>query len=125
MLLFLTFLTTTYVGIGFAINHDAALVSGATDRRALIALVLAGFQYSLPLLAILLSHEMGHYLMCRRYGVEASPPYFIPLWLWVPWVGLITGLGTFGAFIRIREPMREKRHVFDIGIAGPIAGFVV
>ena len=70
----------------------------------------------MPLLAILLAHEMGHYLMCRRYGIDASPPYFIPF---------PSLVGTMGAFIRIREPFRTKTHLFDVGVAGPIAGFVV
>jgi membrane-associated protease RseP (regulator of RpoE activity) len=60
---------------------------------------------------------MGHYLACRYYGVDASPPYFLPMPL------LVTG--TLGAFIRIREQIPGKRQLFDIGIAGPIAGFVV
>ena len=60
---------------------------------------------------------MGHYLACRYYDVDASLPFFIPMPL------LLTG--TMGAFIRIREPIPSKRMLFDIGIAGPIAGFLV
>src|SRR5262245_66696873 len=60
---------------------------------------------------------MGHYLACRYYDVDASRPFFLP----VPF--LLTG--TMGAFIRIREPIPQKRMLFDIGIAGPIAGFLV
>jgi membrane-associated protease RseP (regulator of RpoE activity) len=60
---------------------------------------------------------MGHYLACRYYRIDASLPYFIPM------LGVLTG--TFGAVIRIREPILYKRALFDIGIAGPIAGFVV
>ena len=63
---------------------------------------------------------MGHYLMCRRYGIDASPPYFLPL---PPVLGFTPG--TLGAFIRIREPIRDKRELFDVGVAGPIAGFLV
>jgi membrane-associated protease RseP (regulator of RpoE activity) len=65
---------------------------------------------------ILLAHEMGHYLCCRYYGVNATLPFFIP----AP-----TLIGTLGAFIRIRSPIRSRAALFDIGIAGPIAGFVV
>jgi membrane-associated protease RseP (regulator of RpoE activity) len=65
---------------------------------------------------ILLAHELGHYLLCRRYRIPATWPHFIP----VP-----IGLGTFGAFIRIRAPIRTKRELFDIGVAGPLAGFAV
>jgi membrane-associated protease RseP (regulator of RpoE activity) len=117
LLLFLTFLTTTFVGAQFAASYDKSLLPAqGLDSAAAVKLIVAGLFYSIPLLAILLSHEMGHYLMCRRYGIDASPPYFIP----IPLV-----LGTMGAFIRIREPMRAKNHVFDVGLAGPIAGFAV
>lgn len=74
-----------------------------------------GLAYALPVLAILLAHELGHYFACRRYRVAASPPYFLPSPFW---------LGTLGAFIRIRSVIRSKRELFDIGVAGPIAGFV-
>ena len=75
-----------------------------------------GIRLRTPVLAILLAHEMGHYLLCRRYRLPATPPYFLP----AP-----VGLGTFGAFIRIRGAIRSKRMLFDVGVAGPIAGFVV
>jgi membrane-associated protease RseP (regulator of RpoE activity) len=76
----------------------------------------SGLAYALTLIAILLAHEMGHYLACRYYGIRASLPYFIP----AP-----TFIGTFGAFIRIKEPITSRRALFDIGIAGPLAGFAV
>ncbi|HEX6736715.1 MAG TPA: site-2 protease family protein [Vicinamibacteria bacterium] len=69
------------------------------------------------LMPILMAHEMGHYLACQRYGVSATLPYFIPFPL-----GLV---GTLGAFIRIRTRFPNRRALFDIGIAGPLAGFVV
>ncbi len=87
---------------------------GLTPRLA-----LAGLAYSVPLLAILLAHELGHWLACRRYGVDASPPYFLPF------LPLVPLPGTFGAFIRVREPIREKKALFDMAVAGPIAGFLV
>jgi membrane-associated protease RseP (regulator of RpoE activity) len=68
------------------------------------------------LMLILLAHELGHYLYCEYYGVYATLPFFIP----AP-----TLIGTLGAFIRIRSPIRSRTALFDIGIAGPIAGFVV
>lgn len=77
-----------------------------------------GLSFSLSLLFILTSHEMGHYVACRIYGVDATLPYFIPT---PPMIG---PAGTFGAFIRIRSPMPSRKAVFDIGVAGPIAGFV-
>ena len=78
-------------------------------------LLRLGLAFSLPTLFILLCHELGHYLACRRYRIPATWPHFIP----VP-----IGLGTFGAFIRIKARIRTKRELFDIGVAGPIAGFV-
>jgi membrane-associated protease RseP (regulator of RpoE activity) len=82
-----------------------------TDPR----LLASGLAFSLPSLAILLAHEMGHYLACRRYDLPASLPYFLPVPL---------GFGTFGAFIRIHAPIRNRGELFDVGIAGPLAGFV-
>lgn len=78
--------------------------------------LLLGIPFSATLLLILLAHEMGHYLFCRYYGVRATLPFFIP----AP-----TLIGTLGAVIRIKAPIRSRAALFDIGIAGPIAGFVV
>src|SRR5688500_8150109 len=77
-----------------------------------------GLSFSLSLLFILISHEMGHYVACRLYNVDATLPFFIPT---PPMIG---PAGTFGAFIKIRSPMPSRRAVFDIGVAGPIAGFI-
>lgn len=74
-----------------------------------------GLQFSLPAMFILLCHELGHYFACRYYRVQVSLPFFLPVPL---------GLGTFGAFIRIRQPIRSRRALFDVGIAGPLAGFL-
>ena len=78
--------------------------------------LLMGIPFSFTLLTILLAHEMGHYIYCLRYNVYATLPFFIP----AP-----TLIGTMGAFIRIKSPIRSRTALFDIGIAGPIAGFVV
>lgn len=78
---------------------------------------LTGFWYSGTLLLILGAHEMGHYLYCRRYHVDATLPYFLP--------APVPLTGTLGAVIRIREPFPTRTVLFDIGVAGPIAGFVV
>ena len=117
LLLLLTLLATTFVGgehyLSFQTNFD-------TTRLAFPGwplFLLRGLWYSLTILAILGFHELGHYLACRYYDVDSSLPFFIPM----PFVPT----GTMGAFIRIREPIQDKRALFDIGIAGPIAGFVV
>lgn len=91
-----------------------ALYTLATDTSYLID----GLSFSVSLLFILISHEMGHYVACRIYGVDATLPFFIPM---PPMIG---PAGTFGAFIRIKSPMPSRRAVFDIGVAGPIAGFI-
>ena len=78
-------------------------------------LLATGLMFSLPALLILLCHEMGHYLACRRYGLPATLPYFIPAPL---------GLGTLGAFIKIKAQIRSKRELLDVGASGPIAGFL-
>ncbi|HJQ82530.1 MAG TPA: site-2 protease family protein [Candidatus Binatia bacterium] len=80
-------------------------------------LLARGLPYAATLLAILLAHEMGHYLMCVRHGVDASLPYFLP--------GPPLPAGTFGAFIRIRSRFPDRRALFDVAAAGPWAGFVV
>jgi len=116
LLLALTLLTTTYTGI----NHYASYYAGFKAIELPFSfweLALRGLWYSLSILAILGAHEFGHYYACRYYGVDASLPYFLP----VP----VPLTGTFGAFIRIRQQIPTKRALFDIGIAGPIAGFVV
>src|SRR5215831_4372675 len=77
-----------------------------------------GLLFSVSLLAILVAHESGHYLFCRYYGVDATLPFFIPQPpLLIP--------GTFGAFIRMKSPVPSRRALFDIGLAGPLAGFAV
>jgi membrane-associated protease RseP (regulator of RpoE activity) len=81
-------------------------------------LITQGLTFAASLLAILLAHEAGHYVACRRYGVRATLPFFIP----APPLFLA---GTFGAFIKIKSPIPTRRALFDIGVAGPLAGFVV
>ena len=81
-------------------------------------LIAEGATFAAALLSILLAHEAGHYVACRRYGVSATLPFFIP----APPLFLA---GTFGAFIKIKSPVPTRRALFDIGVAGPLAGFVV
>ncbi len=82
------------------------------------ALLAQGASFGGSLMAILTAHEFGHYIACRRYGVEATLPFFIPS---PPMIGP----GTFGAFIKIKSPIPSRRALFDIGVAGPLAGFVL
>jgi membrane-associated protease RseP (regulator of RpoE activity) len=106
--------------------------SGPTLRSAWLNVLLfaltAGSVYlsggplmAIALLSILTAHEMGHYLMCRRYGVDATLPFFIPFPF--PWPQPF--IGTLGAFIRMRSPIPDRRALMDIGLTGPLAGFVL
>ncbi|MEO1654267.1 MAG: site-2 protease family protein, partial [Bacteroidota bacterium] len=79
-----------------------------------------GTLYSIPFLTFLTCHEFGHYFMARFYRVRVSLPFYIPLWF-----GLITSIGTMGAFIQIKERLHTRKEFFDIGIAGPLAGFII
>lgn len=116
LLFLITLCTTTLVGglhyLSFIRDFERASVS-----LGLGAFLVHGFWYSGTLLAILGAHEMGHYVFCRKHNVDASLPYFLP--------APIPLTGTLGAVIRIREPFPSRTVLFDIGIAGPIAGFVV
>ena len=114
------FLATVYTTTSAGTLHYLSFYQGFGDRLNPFTwgqLMARGLWYSVPILAILGCHELGHYFACRYYGVAASRPYFLPM----PF--LLTG--TLGAFIRIRRPIPTKRELFDIGIAGPIAGFVI
>ena len=84
-----------------------------------VAALVGGLVFAVPLVAILLAHELGHYFMARSYQLNVSPPYFIPVPLWPSFIG------TMGAFIRLRTLLNDRRQLFDVGLAGPIAGFVV
>lgn len=123
MLFLLTCATTTIVGASMQRNFERNLPFFDVERDFQAfgswlrnpALLLGGIPFSLTLLTILLAHEFGHYVACRYYRVDASLPYFLP----AP-----TFTGTLGAFIRIRAPIYTKRVLFDVGVAGPLAGFV-
>jgi membrane-associated protease RseP (regulator of RpoE activity) len=91
-----------YFPAGWAFSHPARL--------------LGGLPFMATLMLFFMAHEMGHYLYCRRYGVYATLPFFIPM---------PTLIGTMGAVILIRSRIRSRTALFDIGIAGPISGFVV
>ncbi len=115
LLLLLTLMSTTAVG---ALDYAAYL--SEFDTRPVpgdsVTLILQGLWYSCTIIGILGAHEMGHYLYCRRYNVDATLPYFIPM---------LSLIGTLGAVIKIRDRFPTRTVLFDIGVAGPIAGFVV
>ncbi|GAB4346293.1 MAG: site-2 protease family protein [Candidatus Abyssubacteria bacterium] len=118
VVLFLTTVFTTLFAGTLLVEMDSAADPNAL-LRTLVShpyLIYRGWPFSLALLSILLAHELGHYLMSRRHKVDASLPYFIP----AP-----TLIGTFGAVIKIRSNVPDKRALLDIGAAGPIAGFIV
>src|SRR5258708_30381752 len=132
----LTILTTTFAGIGIAapnLEPDIPEPSSALGWITFIPefyfqavaklisftilnphILVQGVMFSGPLLAILFAHEMGHYIACRRYGVDATLPFFIP----APPLFLA---GTVGAFIKVKSPIPTRRPVFYIGVAGPFA----
>jgi membrane-associated protease RseP (regulator of RpoE activity) len=115
LLLLATIATTMWAGASFAgVNFQTTLASG--DPAQLLSLLVAGLPFAFTLLLILGVHEMGHYIAGRLHGVQVSLPYFIP----VPF-----GLGTFGAFIQMRSPVESRKALFDVGVAGPLAGFFV
>jgi membrane-associated protease RseP (regulator of RpoE activity) len=125
LLFLLTVVSTLAVGAEFGLSYaqNREPFSGYQDPFAMMllpfkhpALLALGIPFSFTLLLILFTHEMGHYVACRIYGIDASYPYFIP----AP-----TLFGTFGAFIRIRSAITTRRALFDVGLAGPVAGFVV
>lgn len=125
VLFLLTVLTTLSVGCEFALSYaqNREPFSGNVDLLTLLMLpfqhphlLVLGVPFSFTLLVILMAHEMGHFIACRIYGIDASYPYFIP----AP-----NPFGTFGAFIRIRSPITTRKALFDVGISGPIVGFLV
>jgi membrane-associated protease RseP (regulator of RpoE activity) len=126
LLLLATIFTTLVVGARMEYNfqHNQPALSISDDESFFPAewaftqpvRLLLGVPFASMLMLILLAHELGHYLCCKWYGVDATLPFFIPF---------PNFFGTMGAFIRIRSPIRSRVALFDIGIAGPIAGFVV
>ncbi len=108
-LLLITLFTTTVIGAQIAGVSAEQLQSDPTVLRQ-------GLPYSIALMAILSIHEMGHYVAASLYKMRTTLPYFIP----VPFF-----LGTFGAFIQMRSPVPNRKALFDVGIAGPLAGFIV
>ncbi len=104
--------------LSFPIHYGQLIYTAVRQIFSDFETLKYGVKFSVSLLAILTAHESGHYVACRLYGVDATLPYFIPL------PPLIGPAGTFGAFIKIVSPLPSRRATFDIGVAGPIAGFI-
>jgi membrane-associated protease RseP (regulator of RpoE activity) len=128
-LLGLTAITTTFTGafwaLGQPVADDSIIGFLLAPVTSVIKATLAGnfdplvngLLFSFTLLMILGAHELGHYFACRHYGIRATLPFFLPA------PPVISLFGTFGAVIKIKEPITTRRALFDIGIAGPLAGF--
>jgi Zn-dependent protease len=126
VLLGLTVISTWFVGVTLyaaTTPLGARLLARTNDFGELIGVILrnpplwiVGLPYALTLLAILGVHEMGHYVMAKRHKAEVTLPYFIPMPI---------GLGTMGAVIRLKSPIKNRKQLFDIGVAGPLAGLAV
>ena len=128
VLLAATAITTTITGAAWTVQaQDESSVLGLLISPTLAVLketatgnldpLAKGLLFTFTLLTILGAHELGHYFACRHYGIRATLPFFIPA------PPTITLFGTLGAVIKIKEPIRSRRALFDIGIAGPLAGF--
>jgi membrane-associated protease RseP (regulator of RpoE activity) len=121
-LFLLTICTTLFVGTFLMADFNRPLASQEMPEilRGLWrnpAIFLSGLPFSIAIMTILFAHEMGHYLTCRYYGIDATLPYFVPMPL--------SPVGTMGAFIRIKSPIHNRPALLDVGVAGPIAGFVL
>jgi len=111
-LVVVTLFTTTLVGVTFA----GGSITSNTKLGLQPSVLVQGLPYALALMTILGIHELGHYLAARFYKIRSTLPYFIP----IPFF-----LGTFGAFIQMRSPVPNRKALFDVSIAGPMAGFGV
>jgi membrane-associated protease RseP (regulator of RpoE activity) len=122
VLFLLTLISTLVVGASFAASYalgESPDIDGFFSMYGMLLhdpqVLLTGVPFAFTLLGILLAHELGHYFACRYYGISASYPYFIP----AP-----TLIGTLGAFIRIRSHIQNRKALFDVGLAGPVVGFL-
>ncbi len=113
VMLALTLVTTLFAGAFLWVSYEGNQSLGISD------FLWGGIFFAVPLLAILGLHELAHFLMARRHKVEASLPFFLPM------PPPIVIFGTFGAFISLREPIPNRKALFDIGVSGPLVGFAV
>ncbi len=123
ILFVVTVLSTFFVGITWSLSFRYADVITRNSEADLSVkifedpqIILLSLIYAVVLIGILLSHELGHFLTCQYYKINATLPYFIP----AP-----TLIGTLGAFIKIKSPITRKQQLFDIGVAGPLTGFIL
>ncbi len=125
-LFFVSLITITLSGYGWFLEYEISIYNSFSLTSFFRDLVsfkffLLGLYYSFPLIVILLSHEFGHFLMCRKHKLYSTPPFLIPF----PSIPLFfQNFGTLGAFIKIKEPFRNRKELFDIGVGGPLGGFI-
>jgi len=115
ILFVLTILSMMITGVD--VPPELVSAEGAYPWGFVFRNILSGWPFALSMMGILVAHEMGHYVMCRYYNVPATLPFFIP--------APISPLGTLGAFIAMRGIPKNKRVLFDVGVAGPLAGLVI
>jgi len=116
LLFLLTIISMMLMGVN--IPPSAMPADGSFPIALLLKYILTGWPFALSMMGILFAHEMGHYIACRIYKVPATLPFFIP-------APFLSPLGTLGAFIMMRGIPKNKRVLFDVGVAGPIAGLIV
>ncbi len=119
-LFLITIVTTTLAGAEWMYSKFVLFV----DEAHLMTFddFLGGFHFSIPFLLILTCHEFGHYFTAKYYKIKVTFPYYVPMWLGFM---LSPSFGTMGAFIKIKDVIQSRKHYFDVGISGPLAGFVV
>ena len=116
ILFILTILSVMLMGAD--VPPEAIPADGSVSISLLLRYLFTGWPFALSMLGILFAHEMGHYIACRYYRVPATLPYFLP-------APLLSPLGTLGAFIIMRGIPKNKRILFDVGVAGPLTGLVI
>ncbi len=116
ILFILTILSVMLTGMD--VPPEAMPTDGSFPISLILRYIITGWPFALSMMGILFAHEMGHYIACRYYKVPATLPYFLP-------APGISPLGTLGAFIMMRGIPKNKRILFDVGVAGPIAGLVI
>lgn len=116
----LTLFCATYAGAEWIFGKAFFTVQGVSVSTGPLgySALWRGLYFSVPFIGILAVHEFGHYFTAKYYKADVSLPYFIPMWLLSP-------IGTLGAFIRIRSSLRSRKEIFDVGVAGPLAGFAI